>query len=265
VEQFEVASKDGEKIPYFVIMKKDAKLDGKNPTLLYGYGGFEISQLPGYSGSIGNGWLAQGGVYVVANIRGGGEFGRPWYEAGKLAKKVATFRDFLACAEELIRLGWTSADRLAAMGGSAGGLLMGAVCNMRPELFRAVVAEVPFVDVLNTMSDATLPLTTQEWDEWGNPAVSEQYQWIRAYSPYDNVQSNTDYPELLVTAGLNDPRVPYWEPAKWVQKLRDVANSSRPILFRVHLGAGHGGSSGRYKRWREVAENYAFILDRISR
>ena len=197
---------------------------------------------------------------VGIHIRGGGEMGRKWYEDGRLAKKPNTFTDFVACAEHLLAEGYASPERLAIRGGSAGGLLMGAVTNLRPDLFAAVVAEVPFVDVVTTMSDESLPLTVTEWEEWGNPVADpEAYATMRSYSPYDNVVA-ADYPAMYVTAGLNDPRVSYWEPAKWVAKLRALTTGNRPILLRTEMGAGHQGPSGRYEVWKDEARVQTFIL-----
>jgi oligopeptidase B len=204
--------------------------------------------------------LDRGFVVAIAHVRGGEELGRAWYEGGKLLNKRSTFTDFIACAEYLIAAGYTAPDRLAINGGSAGGLLMGAVSNLRPDLFRVVLAEVPFVDVINTMMDATLPLTVIEYDEWGNPNESTAYANIRSYSPYDNIEAK-DYPSMLVTAGLNDPRVAYWEPAKWTAKLRALKTDGNRLLLRTNMGAGHGGASGRFDFLREIAFKYAFMLD----
>ena len=195
-------------------------------------------------------------------MRGGGELGRRWYEDGKFERKRNTFTDFIACAEHLIREGWTSQEALVSRGGSAGGLLMGAVVNMRPKLFAAVVAEVPFVDCLTTILDESLPLTAVEWEEWGDPRTPDFYAVMKAYSPYDNVEAKA-YPPMLVTAGLNDPRVSYWEPAKWVAKLRTRKTDSNRLLLRTRMGAGHSGPSGRYESWREEAFVQAFILDTL--
>ncbi len=189
--------------------------------------------------------------------------GRTWKEDGKFAKKTNTFTDFVACAEHLVAKGWTHPDRLAITGGSAGGLLMGAVINMRPELFAAAVAAVPFVDVINTMLDETIPLTVIEWEEWGNPNELEAYRTMKAYSPYDNVRPQA-YPHLLILAGLNDPRVQYWEPAKWTAKLRATKTDDRHLLLKTNMGAGHGGASGRYGRLKERSEEYAFVIDRVT-
>jgi oligopeptidase B len=188
--------------------------------------------------------------------------GRRWHDNGKYMHKTNTFTDFIACAERLIDAGYTTPEHLAATGGSAGGLLMGAVTNMRPDLFRAVIAHVPFVDVLTTMLDETLPLTVGEWEEWGNPNQEDYYHYMKSYSPYDNVEAK-DYPDMLITAGLNDPRVSYWEPAKWSAKLRDMKTGDNVLLLKTNMGAGHGGVSGRYEQFKEAAFEYAFILKRL--
>jgi oligopeptidase B len=201
-------------------------------------------------------------VFAIAHIRGSGDNGRRWYDEGKLLKKKNTFTDFIACAEHLIAQGYTSPAKLAIAGGSAGGLLMGAVLNMRPDLFHVAVAHVPFVDVVNTMLDPTLPLTVTEYEEWGNPGEEQFYEYIRSYAPYENVDRKA-YPNLLVTAGLNDPRVPYWEPAKWIAKLRDRKTDANVVLLKTQMGAGHGGPSGRYSRMAEKAFEFAFIVSRI--
>ena len=235
------------------------------PCLLYGYGSYETSIDPTFS-SLRLSLLDRGFVFAIAHVRGGGEMGRRWYQEGKLAAKPTTFTDFVACARALIGEGWTSPGKLVARGGSAGGLLMGAVANLAPELFRAVVAEVPFVDCLTTILDETLPLTVLEWEEWGNPVEDPAiYRVMKSYSPYDNVRSVDDrghpirYPDILATAGLSDPRVGFWEPAKWVAKLR-AANPENRVLLKTELGAGHGGPSGRYDAWKDEAFVYAFIL-----
>jgi oligopeptidase B len=230
--------------------------------LLYGYGAYEISIDPTFSISRLN-LLERGFTFAIAHVRGGGELGREWYEQGRLANKVNTFTDFIACAEHLIAEGWTSPEHLAIRGGSAGGLLMGAVTNMRPQLWRAVVAEVPFVDVVTTMSDPSLPLTVTERDEWGDPLGDpDAYQLMKSYSPYDNVAPNA-YPALYATAGLNDPQVGYWEPTKWVAKLRSMRQDNRLTVLRVELGAGHQGPSGRYDAWRDEARVQAFVLSQL--
>jgi oligopeptidase B len=247
------------------VARKDVEPGGGGaPCLLYGYGSYEASIDPAFS-SLRLSLLERGLVFAVAHVRGGGELGRHWYEGGKLMHKRNTFTDFVACAQHLVDAGYTTPDLLAAEGRSAGGLLMGAVANLAPELFRAIVAGVPFVDVVSTMLDATIPLTVTEWEEWGNPVESaEAFDYMLSYSPYDNVTAR-EYPAILVTAGLNDPRVQYWEPAKWVAKLRTRATNGpdRPILLRTEMGAGHGGPSGRYHAWREEALVLGFILDQL--
>ncbi|MCZ6792763.1 MAG: prolyl oligopeptidase family serine peptidase, partial [Planctomycetota bacterium] len=204
--------------------------------------------------------LDRGFVYAIAHVRGGEEFGRSWYEEGKLLHKKNTFTDFIACAEYLVEEKYTSPERLIAMGGSAGGLLMGAVMNMRPDLFHGIVASVPFVDVVTTMSDESIPLTTSEYDEWGNPNEEKYYDYILSYSPYDNVEPKA-YPHLLVVTSLHDSQVQYWEPAKWVAKLRAMKTDENRLLLKTYMAAGHGGVSGRYKRYRETAFVYAFLVD----
>ena len=252
---------DGTQIPVSVVHRRDTPIDCSAPAVLYGYGSYELSTDPSFRASRLS-LLDRGFVFAIAHVRGGGEMGRAWYEAGRLEHKVNTFTDFVACAEHLISNDYTSAARLAARGGSAGGLLMGAVANLRPDLFAAIVAEVPFVDVVTTMLDPTLPLTVTEREEWGDPREPGAYARMKAYSPYDNVRA-ADYPALLVTAGLNDPRVQYWEPAKWVAKLRRLSTSGKPIYLRTEMGAGHGGPSGRYDAWRDEAIVLAFICDAV--
>jgi len=252
---------DGTLVPVSLVYRKPLVKDGTRPLLLYAYGSYGSSTDPTFS-SNNLSLLDRGVVYAIAHIRGGQEMGRRWYDEGKLLQKKNTFTDFIAAAEHLIREGYTSSERLAIRGGSAGGLLMGAVVNLRPDLFRAVVADVPFVDVVNTMLDASIPLTTGEWIQWGNPNEQPYYDYMKSYSPYDNVERKA-YPAMLVTAGLNDPRVAYWEPAKWVAKLRAYKTDSNPLLLYTHLGAGHGGSSGRYDALREMALRYAFILQQL--
>jgi oligopeptidase B len=252
---------DGTKVPISLVHRRDTPIDGPAPALLYGYGSYEISTDPSFRASRLS-LLDRGFVFAIAHVRGGGEMGRQWYESGRLEHKANTFTDFVACAEHLIASGYTSPARLAARGGSAGGLLMGAVTNLRPDLFAAIVAEVPFVDVVTTMLDPSLPLTITEWEEWGDPREADAYARMKSYSPYDNVRV-ADYPALLVTTGLNDPRVQYWEPAKWVAKLRVLSTSGKPILLRTEMGAGHGGPSGRYDAWRDEAIVLAFICDAV--
>jgi oligopeptidase B len=251
---------DGERVPISLVYRRD-RPKGPGPALLGGYGSYEASTDPAFS-SLRVSLLDRGFVVALAHVRGGGELGRRWYEQGKLEHKRNTFTDFVACAEHLVAEGWTTPAQLAARGGSAGGLLMGAVVNLRPDLFAAVVAEVPFVDVVTTILDETLPLTVIEWEEWGNPNDRRFYEVMKAYSPYDNVEAK-DYPAMLVTAGLHDSRVAYWEPAKWVAKLRATKTDSNPLLLRTRLETGHSGPSGRYERWREEAFVYAFLLDAL--
>jgi oligopeptidase B len=262
---------DGTEVPISLVYRPDLVDPGADgapaPCLLYGYGSYEASMDPTFS-SLRLSLLDRGLVFAIAHVRGGGEMGRRWYEEGKLAEKPNTFTDFLACARALIAQGWTAPELLVARGGSAGGLLMGAVANLAPDLFRAIVAEVPFVDCLTTIMDESLPLTVTEWEEWGNPVADpEIYRVMKSYSPYDNVRSVADgaairYPDILATAGLTDPRVGYWEPAKWVAKLR-AANPDNRVLLKTELGAGHGGPSGRYDAWKEEAFVYAFVLDAL--
>jgi oligopeptidase B len=231
--------------------------------LLYGYGAYEMSMDPWFSIARLS-LLDRGVVFAIAHVRGGGELGRHWYEDGKFGAKRNSFSDFVACAQHLVDTGRTAPSLLAARGGSAGGLLMGAVTNLAPELFGAVVAEVPFVDPLTTMLDPSLPLTVIEWDEWGDPLHSaEAYGWMKAYAPYENVApaSEATYPAIFATAGLNDPRVGFHEPAKWVARLRDQGHEA---LFKVELGAGHGGPTGRYEAWREESEVLAWLLSQIN-
>jgi oligopeptidase B len=254
---FAVAS-DGTKIPMSVVYRKNVKLDGSAPMLLYGYGSYGVSISPTFSASR-LALLNRGVVFAIAHIRGGGELGEPWREAGRMMNKINTFTDFIACAEHLVKTKYTSKDRLVIQGGSAGGLLMGAVTNMRPDLFKAVVAQVPFVDVLNTMLDASLPLTTSEYIEWGNPNEKAAYDYMKKYSPYDNIHK-ASYPSMLVKVSLNDSQVPYWEGAKMVAKLRDYKTDHNPLLLKVNMGAGHGGASGRYDAFRETAFDYSFML-----
>ena len=257
-ERLFATAADGTKIPLSVVYRKETKLDGSAPLLLYGYGSYGISIAPNFNSSRLS-LLDRGVVYVIAHIRGGGELGEEWRQEGRMMKKMNTFTDFIASAEYLVKNKYTSSDRLVIQGGSAGGLLMGAVTNMRPDLFKAVVAQVPFVDVLNTMLDATLPLTTSEYIEWGNPNEKAAYNYMRQYSPYDNV-GRRNYPAMLVKVSLNDSQVPYWEGAKLVARIRDLKTSDNPILLKVNMGAGHGGSSGRYDFLHDLAYDYAYML-----
>jgi len=257
-----VASHDGVQVPITIIHRRDIDAEVPHPTLLFGYGSYGFSVEPWYRDEI-YPLLDRGFVYVIAHIRGGGELGRVWKDDGRLGHKANSFIDFIAVAEYIIDRGYTSPAHLGIEGWSAGGLLVGAVINSRPDLFRAAFARVPFVDVLNTMLDASIPLTTSEYEEWGNPNIAEEYQWIRAYCPYTNVKAQA-YPDLLVTAGLNDPSVHYWEPAKWVAKLRAVKTGDSEIILRTNMGAGHRGESGRYGRYEELAYEIAFFIDRLS-
>ena len=237
--------------------------DGSAPCLLYGYGAYGISANTLFNSNRVS-LLDRGMVYASAHVRGGGDLGRTWHEAGRMRSKRKSFEDFIACAEHLIAARVTSSDRLVIHGGSAGGLLVGAVTNLRPELFHAVFSQVPFVDAVTTMLDETLPLTVGEFEEWGNPVFRDQYEWMKAYSPYDNLAAR-DYPAMLVKTGVNDSQVGYWEPAKYVARLRALKTDRNPLLFRVNLGAGHGGASGRYDALYEVAFDYAWILERVGR
>jgi oligopeptidase B len=250
---------DGVRVPISLVYRKGVEQNGSNPLLLYGYGSYGLS-MDATFGSARLSLLDRGFVYAIAHVRGGQEMGRRWYEDGKLLQKKNTFTDFIACAEHLVELGYTNESVLFAMGGSAGGLLVGAVTNMRPDLFKGVVAVVPFVDVVTTMLDDGIPLTTSEYDEWGNPNEKEYYDYMLSYSPYDNVAAQ-DYPNLLVMTGLHDSQVQYWEPAKWVAKLRDLKTDDNMILFKTNMEAGHGGASGRFRKLKETALQYAFMID----
>lgn len=250
---------DGTLIPMSIVYKKGIEKNGTNPTLLYGYGSYGSSMSPTFS-STRLSLLNRGFVYVIAHIRGGQEMGRQWYEDGKMFKKKNTFTDFIDCAEYLVEEKYTTPEKLFASGGSAGGLLMGAVVNMRPDLFKGVIAAVPFVDVVTTMLDESIPLTTGEFDEWGNPKNPESYMYMLEYSPYDQVKPQ-DYPNMLVTTGFHDSQVQYWEPAKWVAKLRELKTDDNKLLLRTNMETGHGGTTGRFKVYRETAQEYAFLLD----
>ncbi len=257
-ERTHATAADGTEVPISLVYRRDCKRAGAQPMLLYGYGSYGIPIDPAFSQTRVS-LLDRGVVFAIAHIRGGGDLGRTWYEAGKMAKKETTFSDFIACAEALVAADRTTPAQLAIEGGSAGGLLMGAVVNQRPELFRAVVAEVPFLDVVTTMLDETLPLTVGEFIEWGNPKLPEQYAWMRAYSPYDNLKRGA-YPAILVRTGLNDTQVAYWEPAKYVAKLRTLKTDERALVFKINLEVGHGGASGRFDSLREIAEDDVFLL-----
>jgi oligopeptidase B len=260
-ERVHATADDGRSIPVSLVYREAVDRDGPRPLLLYGYGAYGSSVDPVFdSGRLS--LLDRGMIYAIAHVRGGGDLGRPWYDDGKLLAKRNTFTDFIACAEELVGRGLTAPDRLVIRGGSAGGLLVGAVLNMRPELFRAAVAKVPFVDVMSTMLDATLPLTVIEREEWGDPRDPRFYEYMRSYSPYDNVAARA-YPDLLITAGLNDPRVAFWEPAKWTARLRASKTDTNLLLLKTDMGAGHAGPSGRYDYLEEIAFEYAFILTRV--
>ena len=251
-------SRDGTKVPISLVYRKGTRLDGTAPLLLYAYGSYGASQAPTFS-SARLSLLDRGAIYALAYIRGGGELGEEWREQGRMMQKMNTFNDFIDCADHLVKQRYTSSDRLVIQGGSAGGLLVGAVVNMRPELFKAAVAQVPFVDVINTMLDASLPLTTSEYIEWGNPNRKAEFDYMMKYSPYDNIKAQA-YPAMLVRVSLNDSQVPYWEGAKLVARLRATRTDSNPLLLQTNMGAGHGGASGRYDALRETAFTYAFVL-----
>lgn len=258
-ERLMATARDGTRVPVSLVYRRDLRQTGPQPLLLYGYGSYGSSMDPGFS-SIRLSLLDRGFVYAIAHIRGGQEMGRDWYEDGKLLTKRNTFYDFIDVAEHLVHTGYTAPDRLFGQGGSAGGLLIGAVVNLRPDLFRGAIAAVPFVDVVTTMLDETIPLTTFEWDEWGDPRDPVYYDYMLSYSPYDNVVAQP-YPSLLVTAGLHDSQVQYWEAAKWVARLRQHHTGDSRILLRTNMEAGHGGAAGRSQRWREIAFEYAWLLD----
>lgn len=259
-ERIFVEARDGARVPVSIIYAKNTQIDGSAPLYLYGYGAYGASMDPYFRTTILS-LINRGFIFAIAHIRGGAELGFSWYEDGKLAKRTNTFNDFVAVARDMIERNYTAKGRIAIMGGSAGGSLMGAAVNQAPELWGAVAAHVPFVDILNTMVDTSLPLTPLEWPEWGNPIEDKTvFEYIRSYSPYDQTQAMR-YPPMLVTAGLNDPRVTYWEPAKWVAKIRHLKEDDNILLLKTEMSAGHGGKSGRYDSLREVAEEYAFILD----
>lgn len=258
-ERIWATSTDGTQVPMSMIYRKGIKKDGTNPVLLYAYGSYGHTIDP-YFSSIRLSLLDRGFIYVIAHVRGGEYLGRPWYETGKLLQKKNTFTDFIECSKYLIEQGYTSPKHLYALGGSAGGLLIGAVINEAPELYNGVIAAVPFVDVITTMLDDSIPLTTGEYDEWGNPNDKEYYDYMKSYSPYDNVKTQ-NYPNILITTGLHDSQVQYWEPAKWVAKLRDKKTDTNKLLFKINMKAGHGGASGRFEALKEDAEEYAFLLD----
>jgi oligopeptidase B len=260
-ERLHVRAADGTRVPLSVVHRRDTPRDGSAPLLLYGYGSYGISMPVNFSSNRLS-LLDRGVIYAVAHIRGGGELGKPWHDAGRMKNKRNTFTDFIAAAEYLIAQGYTKPEKLVIEGGSAGGLLMGAVTNMRPDLFRIVISHVPFVDVLNTMLDASLPLTVGEYEEWGNPQIAEDYFVMKTYCPYTNLERK-DYPAILAKTGLNDSQVMYWEPAKYVAKMRTLKTDANPLLLKINMGAGHGGASGRYDYLREIALDYAFFLTHL--
>jgi oligopeptidase B len=250
---------DGTLVPISLVYKKDTPINGTAPLLQYAYGSYGLSIDPAFSSSVVS-LLDRGFVYAIAHIRGGSEMGRAWYEDGKKLNKLNTFTDFIACTEFLSAKGYADPRRIFARGGSAGGLLMGAIANLRGDLYCGLLADVPFVDVVTTMLDESIPLTTNEFDEWGNPKEEPFYRYMLSYSPYDNVVAKA-YPAIMVTTGLHDSQVQYFEPAKWVAKLRALKTNDRPLLFRTNMEAGHGGKSGRFTRLEEIAEQFAFIID----
>ncbi len=258
-ERVYAIAKDGVKIPISIVYRKGTKLDGSAPLYQYAYGSYGAST-DAYFSTARLSLLNRGFVYAICHIRGGQEMGRSWYEDGKLLKKKNTFTDFIACSEFLIDKNYTSSDKLVASGGSAGGLLMGAISNMRPDLYKVIVADVPFVDVITTMMDSSIPLTTYEYDEWGNPNEKKYYEYMLSYSPYDQVKAQA-YPNMLVTSGLHDSQVQYWEPAKWVAKLRATKTDNNLLLFKTNMEAGHGGASGRFSALKEVAFEYNFLFE----
>lgn len=260
-ERVWVTARDGVKLPVSLVYKKGFKKDGTAALFQYAYGSYGMSMDPAFNLPAVS-LLDRGVVYAIAHIRGGQEMGRQWYDDGKLLHKQNTFNDFVDITRGLVAQGYAAKDRVAASGGSAGGLLMGAVANMAPQDYRVMVAQVPFVDVVTTMLDASIPLTTNEYDEWGNPETKDYYDYMLSYSPYDNVRKQA-YPAMFVGTGLWDSQVQYWEPAKWVAKLRDDNTGTYPIVFRTNMEAGHGGKSGRFRRYRELAESYAFVLDQL--
>jgi len=260
-ERVYATSHDGVKVPVSLVYKKGLVKDGSNPLVLYGYGSYGAS-MDAYFSSSRLSLLDRGFVWAITHIRGGEEMGRQWYEDGKMLKKKNTFYDFIACGEHMISEGFTSPDKMFAMGGSAGGLLVGAVANMRPDLWKGIVAQVPFVDVVTTMLDENIPLTTGEYDEWGNPNDKAYFDYMLSYSPYDNIEAK-EYPALLVTTGLHDSQVQYWEPAKWVAKLRDTKTDKNTLLLQTNMEFGHGGASGRFERLKEAALEFAFMMNEL--
>jgi oligopeptidase B len=260
-ERVWATARDGTKIPVSLVYRKGFEKNGTAPMLQYAYGSYGASMDPGFSLTTVS-LLDRGVVYALAHIRGGQEMGRKWYDDGKLFNKKNTFTDFIDVTDDLVAQGYAAKDRVAAYGGSAGGLLMGAIANMAPEKYRVILTQVPFVDVVTTMLDPSIPLTTNEYDEWGNPEQQAAYDYMLSYSPYDNLAAK-DYPAMFVGTGLWDSQVQYWEPAKYVARLRDLDTGDQPVLFRTNMDAGHGGKSGRFRRYRELAEMYAFLLDQL--
>jgi len=260
-ERLHATASDGTRVPLSIVYRRGTPRDGSAPLLLYGYGSYGISVPVNFSSNRLS-LLDRGVIYAVAHVRGGGELGKPWHDAGRMKQKHNTFWDFIASAEHLIAQRYTTPEKLVIEGGSAGGLLMGAVTNMRPELFRMVITHVPFVDVLNTMLDASLPLTVGEYEEWGNPQIAEDYFYMKSYCPYTNLERK-NYPAILAKTGLNDSQVMYWEPAKYVAKMRTLKTDVNPLLLKINMGAGHGGASGRYDYLREIAMDYAFLLTQL--
>ena len=260
-ERWHATAADGTEIPLSILYRKGLKRDGQNPLLLYGYGSYGLSIDAAFA-SPRLSLVDRGFVFAIAHVRGGQELGRPWYESGRLLHKRNTFTDFVACAEFLIAENLTHQEKLFAMGRSAGGLLIGAVSNLRPDLFKGMVAEVPFVDIVTTMLDPSIPLTTGEYDEWGDPNEKQFYDYMLSYSPYDNIEKK-NYPAMLITGSLHDSQVQYWEPAKWAAKLRELKTDNNRLILRTNMDAGHGGASGRFRRHRETAFSYAFLLDLV--
>jgi len=258
-ERISAPAGDGKMVPVSIVYRKGMSKNGQNPLLLYGYGSYGASRDATFSAARVS-LLDRGFVYAIAHVRGGQELGRVWYDDGKLLKKKNTFTDFIDCAEYLVKQGYTSPEHLYAQGGSAGGLLMGAIVNMRPDLFKGIIADVPWVDVVTTMLDESIPLTTSEYDEWGNPNNKQYYEYMLSYSPYDNVEAKA-YPNILITTSLFDSQVQYFEPAKWTAKLRTMKTDNNNILLKTEMKAGHGGVSGRYKQYEDIALKYAFLLD----
>ena len=261
VEQLYATASDGARIPISIVYLKDVKIDGKGPLYLYGYGSYGVSVDTTFNSNIFS-MVDRGIVYAVAHPRGGGEMGKTWHDQGRMMNKKNTFTDFITSAEYLVSKGYGSKDKLVIEGASAGGLLMGAVTNMRPDLFRAVIAKVPFVDVMNTMLDESLPLTVTEFEEWGNPKEKPAFDYMITYSPYDNIQRKA-YPNMLVKTSFNDSQVMYWEPAKYVAKMRATRSDHNTLILKTNMGAGHGGASGRYDRLHEAAFDYAFVLNQV--